>query len=122
MSEIKTHGNDLKALPDVPDPIRIRDESVLKQTTGGSAETSETAWAGEHSINVRISFPLGFGRYYLTLVAGKERRSDGRRKDERQRHPLITAGNMAFFFAIGSLVGLSLLALMNMLAASVYAQ
>jgi len=52
-----------------------------------------------HPVDIRVSVPLPFGRYYLTLVAGPERRAAPRREDDRQRHPLSTLGNFLFFFA-----------------------
>ena len=52
-----------------------------------------------HPVDIRFSLPMPFGRYYLTLVAGPERRSAARREDERQYHPLTTLGNFLFFFA-----------------------
>ena len=52
-----------------------------------------------HPVDIRVSLPLPFGRYYLTLVAGPERRTAPRRDEERDRHPIGTIGNFAFFFA-----------------------
>ena len=54
-------------------------------------------WDGKHFINIRISIPLIFMRVYVTLVAGKERRSTARRRAEREKHPLGTLSN-AFVF------------------------
>ncbi len=62
------------------------------------------AW-GEHSINLRITV---FGRYYVTIVAGKERRSLDRQIAERQKHPLNTLGNTLAALAFSTTVGLAL--------------
>lgn len=51
-----------------------------------------------HRVNIRLSIPLLPKRWYLTIVAGPERRSAARRRTERRRHPLHTAGNLAFVF------------------------
>jgi hypothetical protein len=70
--------------------------------TGQDAEAR--AW-GEHSINLRITV---FGRYYVTIVAGKQRRSLDRQAGERQKHPLNTLGNTLATLAFSTLVGLAL--------------
>lgn len=46
-----------------------------------------------HSIDLRLSFPLLLGRWYLVLILGPERRSRARRRSDRQFHPLATLGN-----------------------------
>lgn len=46
-----------------------------------------------HSIDLRLSFPLLIGRWYLVLILGPERRSRGRRRRDRDAHPLSTLGN-----------------------------
>lgn len=53
-------------------------------------------WSSDHSLNIRISIPLGVGRYYITLVAGKERRARARLALDRRQHPLDTPGNVLF--------------------------
>ena len=56
---------------------------------------------GRHPLNLRVSLPLPFGRWYVTLVAGKERRGKTRLIEERKKHPLETAPNLVFLFSIG---------------------
>lgn len=51
---------------------------------------------GQHPINIRVSVPTLFSRYYLVVVSGKERRSKGRRGVERARHPIKTWRNALF--------------------------
>jgi hypothetical protein len=70
--------------------------------TGQGAEAR--AW-GEHGVNLRITV---FGRYYITIVAGKERRSLDRRVAERQKHPLNTPRNMLAALAFSAALGLAL--------------
>lgn len=56
---------------------------------------------GQHPLNLRVSLPLPFGRWYLTLVAGREKRSQERLIEEREKHPLETASNLMFLLSIG---------------------
>ena len=70
-----------------------------------------------HPVNLRFSIPLPFGRYYVTLVAGKERRGAGRLASERRKHPLLTFGNVTVFFGLGCVCGLALLALFQLASA-----
>ena len=64
------------------------------------------AWGNHHPINIRVSIPLlAFGRFYVTILAGRERRSGERRKQERKKHPLLTFANMLFIFLAGFIGG-----------------
>jgi len=58
-----------------------------------------------HSIDLRLSFPLLFSRWYLVLILGPERRSRARRRSDRDAYPLATLGN-----ALAALLLLLLLA------------
>ncbi len=77
---------------------------------------------GRHPVNLRFSIPLPFGRYYVTLVAGKERRSADRLASERRKHPLLTFGNLALFFGLGCVCGLAVLALFQLASAYLLTQ
>jgi hypothetical protein len=57
-----------------------------------------------HSINLRLTL---FGRAYLVLLAGPERRNRARRVEEREKHPLSTPGNLAALAALAA-IGLCL--------------
>ena len=64
---------------------------------------SKMKW-GVHPVNIRLSVPMPFRRFYFVLIAGPERRSADRRKQERKRHPLWRIGNFLFialFFILG---------------------
>lgn len=52
--------------------------------------------AGAHRVNLRVSLPMLPKRWYFTVLGGPERRTAARRKIERVRNPVRTAGNMAF--------------------------
>ena len=99
--------------------VEYRDEPPLREpwdsrpglvpSLGGAP--ADTRWDGRHFINIRLSIPLVFMRVYVTLVAGKERRDDARRRAEREKHPLRTWGNMFLFGYSGALFGLAFFAI-----------
>jgi hypothetical protein len=72
------------------------------------ADATRREW-GQHPINIRMSLPLLFGRYYVTVVAGKERRRAARLEAERQKHRLDTGANTTVIFLAGLTTGLALL-------------
>lgn len=76
-------------------------------------------WSSDHPVNIRLSVPFLFGRYYVTLVAGKERRSPERRAAERDKHPVGKIGNIVVFFALGVFIGLAGFSIMQIAAAFV---
>lgn len=54
-----------------------------------------------HPVNIRLSFPIVGGRFFITVVGGPEKRSDERRRRERRMFPLRTSGNIFFLLGIG---------------------
>lgn len=60
-----------------------------------------------HPVDIRLSIPTLFRRYYLVVVGGPERRCDERRAEEKRRHPLQTVGNFLF---LGGLIALGIYA------------
>ncbi len=89
-----------------------RDAPGIAQRNAPSGESWD-----RHPVNLRFSIPLPFGRYYVTLVAGKERRGAERLASERRKHPLLSFGNVAVFFGLGCVCGLALLALFQLASA-----
>jgi len=75
-------------------------------------QTGDRVWMA-HPVDIRLSLPLPFGRYYLTLVAGPERRSRARLAEDRGRRPVVTLGNFLFLFA--SALGINCLAVLGLL-------
>jgi hypothetical protein len=71
-------------------------------------DAAARAW-DEHPVNLRITV---FGRYYVTIVAGKERRSVDRRIAERHNRRLNTLGNTLTALAFSTTVGLALYGLL----------
>ena len=66
-----------------------------------------------HPVDIRLTLPwLGGRRYYLTLIAGPEKRSDIRQRTDRARRPFLTGNNLAALMALlGGSFLLALLAL-----------
>ena len=60
-----------------------------------------------HPVNIRFSLPLPFGRYYIRVVAGPERRSPDRRASDRSAARRFPLGGLLLFIAAGMLVGLA---------------
>lgn len=55
-------------------------------TRDGTAPENRSDWAGGHAIDLRASLPLPGGSWYVTIVAGRERRSQDRLEREGQTH------------------------------------
>jgi hypothetical protein len=75
--------------------------------------SSAEPWESDHPVNLRLSIPLLFKRYYVTIIVGEERRRPARLSAERQKHPLVTRGNLFFFALVGTVIGLAGLALIQ---------
>ena len=82
-------------------------EDAFKGELGVAAreKPGDTPWGNDHPVNIRLSIPLPAGRWYVTVLAGRERRDAERRREERQKHSLLTSGNMAFLFIVGVVIG-----------------
>jgi len=63
-------------------------------------KTFEKDWS-KHPLNLRVTLSLPFGRWYVTLVAGNEKRSKERLVEERKKHPLETIPNLLFLLSVG---------------------
>lgn len=76
-------------------PPEILGGLSIEQRTAIAAASGD--WkGGAHRVNLRISLPLLPKRWYFTVLGGPERRTAARRRAERARNPVRTAGNMAF--------------------------
>ncbi|MGO1119433.1 hypothetical protein ACTL6U_12035 [Rhodovibrionaceae bacterium A322] len=88
----------------------VRSSLSENQVEGIRDAYKRTAWRS-HPVDIRLSVPF-FGRgFYFTLVAGPERRSSARVRQERSKHPLATLNN-AFFIGLVSLGSIGALALL----------
>jgi len=77
-------------------------------------------WSSEHPLNVRVSIPIGAGRYYVTLVAGRERRARARLALDRRQHPLATPGNALFLAFVTTIATVGSVALFYLLLAHIF--
>lgn len=84
----------------LPETVR---SSLSEVQLSALREASEALKWGKHPVDIRLSIPSLFNRYYLVLIAGKERRGKTRLDEERKRHPFSKLYNFLF---IGALVAL----------------
>jgi len=53
-----------------------------------------------HPVDIRLSVPLPFRRFYLAVLAGGERRSPQRLDSESRRRRLVRAANVVFVITL----------------------
>ncbi len=82
-------------------------EEIANSFTELQLETIEHALEGgkwrHHPVDIRLSIPVLWRRFYFVLLAGPERRSAERRKFERARRPVRVVADiilLAFFFVL----------------------
>ena len=82
-------------------------EEVASSFTELQLEMIEQALEGgkwrDHPVDVRLSIPVLWRRFYFVLLAGPERRSAERRKYERARRPVRAIADiilLALFFML----------------------
>lgn len=105
-----TYSREQVRLADAP-PSRAAGSAPSRDTD--EPPRPDRSWSRDHAIDLRLSIPLVFGRYYVTIVAGRERRNQARLVAERGKHPLWTAGNALLLAACGTIAGLAILFLMQ---------
>jgi hypothetical protein len=84
-------------------PERVVD-SLTREQKEAIHQAIDGAAMQQPPVNVRFSLPILGRRYFLTFVAGPERRGIARREGDRRRHPLGTATNFTFFACLGILI------------------
>ena len=108
--------------------LQRQHERLERETRAGLSDNSSVStrqapggepWGDDHPVNIRLSIPLLFGRYYVTVVAGKERRSGERLASERKKHPLMRFGNIVVMAACGTICGLVALSMFQLAIAYV---
>lgn len=87
-------------------PADVRQGLDERQLAEIEKAAREVNW-GHHPINVRLSIPTPFARFYFVALGGRERRSRERRIAERRHHPLHTTGNTLFFLVMASMLFLA---------------
>ncbi len=96
----------------------LEEGSKADENMTSDFQTNATAWAGGHPVNIRFSVPFFGRRFYLTVVAGQERRPAERLKADRAKHPLATRANVIFLSLCGVVAGLAVIAIFQMLSVS----
>ena len=96
-------------------PTHIKDSLNDEQLTALAdiAAAMRAAWANRHRVDIRMSVPLLFSRYYLTVLSGPEGRDSQRRKEDGKSGPLRRLANVAFIGIVAAgfytVAGLALL-------------
>jgi hypothetical protein len=101
-------------------PSDVRDSFTESQRDALGEAMSSRTWRRQ-SVDIRLSLPFFSQGYFLTIVAGRERRPAPRRKAERVFHPLGTVGNTLFMGAI-TMVICSVLLIAALVYSSVLSQ
>ncbi len=109
MGEVRAEGL-LRAI----DPV-VRAGLSLKQEGAIRAAARQGAWKC-HPVDIRVALPTPFGRFYLALVGGRERRSAARLAVGRDRQSLTGIGNLAMAGAVIATVALAGLAVYGIFA------
>lgn len=105
----------LRRLPqDVRASLSREQESALRLAAAGRAGDS-------HLLDIRLSIPTPWGRYYFALFGGRERRSAARRASDRRLRPLATTANVLFFGGAVAAICLLLLIALLLIGAAVEA-
>ncbi len=76
-------------------PAEVRDRLSPEMQTMISIAAADRPWK-THPVDIRFTLPLPFGPYYVTVVAGRERRSPTRRAVDGQSRPLMRFSNVMF--------------------------
>ena len=80
-------------------------ESLSETQRRALREAFSSATWRRQPVDIRLSLPLFASRYFVAIVAGREKRPRARRRAERVFHPLSTIGNSLFIGAIASVLG-----------------
>lgn len=67
------------------------------------ARVLEASGSTRPPVDIRLTLPFPLARYFLVVVAGRDRRTAARNRAEAQLRPLRTAGNLVFFLALVAL-------------------
>ena len=69
-------------------------------TANASNFARANAEPGRYPVNLRVTIPFYPRPLFVTLIIGPERRGNDRLREERQRHPVNTWGNL--FVVVGA--------------------
>ena len=96
-------------------PAQVRDGFTPDQRQALNDWAVTQDWTS-HPVDIRLSVPTLFSRFYLVVLGGRERRHRERRAAERQKHPLSTWANWLF---IAGTIGMAFY-FFSLLAASLF--
>ncbi|WP_052716011.1 hypothetical protein [Magnetospira sp. QH-2] len=99
-------------------PAQVVDSLDDDQKTAIHQVVTESTWR-THPIDIRYSLPFFGRRYYLTVVAGEEKRTPQRRQVHEDAPSRLSLGNLLFVMGVGSLFFMALLAALALQSALV---
>lgn len=79
-------------------PADVRERLSPEVQTMLAIAAADRPWR-THPVDIRFTIPLPFGPFYVTLVAGRERRSPVRRQVDGQGRRLLRFSNVMFVLA-----------------------
>ena len=72
----------------------LTEEQVMAITQALVTARTVQPWQSNHAVNLRVTVPIPGLKFYLVLLAGRERRSPERYQLERRKHRLWTPWNI----------------------------
>ncbi|MGB8275694.1 MAG: hypothetical protein WCF16_10555 [Alphaproteobacteria bacterium] len=86
-------------------PKEVADSMTPEQRTALRRAADERIRSQTYPVNIRISLSLPFAPFFLSIIAGRERRNPSRLANERFANPLMTSGNLVLLAAaVGALL------------------
>lgn len=89
-------------------PPRVAETFTLDQLNAIKLAFGARTW-GVHAVDIRLSIPLLFARFYVVFLLGRERRDLPRRGEEGRASPLARLGNLLVTALFAALVASSAL-------------
>ncbi len=83
-------------------PEWVIDTLSVEQKEAINLAAEEPAWK-RSPVDIRFTIPFFGRKFYVTVVSGAEKRSPGRRAEERHHYPLRTVANVFFFIGMATL-------------------
>lgn len=101
-----------------PERANNKDDGI--RSLAGKQFYAGKEWNSDHPLNIRLSIPIGIGRYYIAFVAGKERRTRARLALDRRLNPLDTPSNVLFLTFIATIATAGSVAIFYLLLADIF--
>ena len=109
MGEVRAEGLWRAIDPAVREGLSAGQEDAIR------AAARQDTWQA-HPVDIRLALPSPFGRLYIALVGGCERRGATRLAVERTRHPLAGSANPAVLGVLAVVLALAGFGLYGLLA------